>query len=125
MLGDTQSVSALHVVLHKPVVESHLNGGQAIFVGGTHLPLPSHADAGVDDKRSVAQCAALQFFPLSTSAHAPDLHSPVVPQVAGAVTAQMPCASGVPSATAVHVPVEADRLHVKQAPVQALLQQTP
>jgi hypothetical protein len=128
--GDWQSLSEAHVPLHRPkvvevVVVSHFEGKQLAAAGVVHLPLPSHVDAAVDDRPSAVQTAAPQFLPLSQSAHAPDLQSPVVPQVVCLVTGQTPCGSGVPSATAVHVPADVARLQVMQAPVQEVLQQTP
>jgi hypothetical protein len=102
-----------------------LKGKQLLVFGVTHFPLPSHANAAVDESPSELQAAPPQFLPLSQAAHAPDLHNPVVPHVSWLVEAQTPCGSGVPSATAVHNPAEAVRLQLMQASVQALLQHTP
>src|SRR5262249_42353478 len=51
--------------------------------------------------------------------------SPLLAQVDWAAAVQIPFGSGEPAAMLVHVPSDADRLHVWQLPLQALLQQTP
>jgi len=122
VLGDTQSASVLQVFSHSAELQMKVPHG--ILVGVTQLPRPSQVDVGVSDEL-VAQLEALHLMPGSTFAHFPDLHSPVVPQVAGAVTPHRPWGSGAPSATAVHRPREPVRLQAMQAPAQGVWQQTP
>ena len=85
VFGGTQSASAAHVFLHAPAAQ--INVPHDWFAGVAHTPRPSQVDTGVADD-VVAQTAGLQFAPFATSAHAPELHRPVVPQVVVAVTAQ-------------------------------------
>ena len=92
--------------------------------GVVQAPSPSHVELGVWEEL-VAQLASLHLMPTETYAHFPDLHVPVVPHVDDGVTGHTPWGSGAPSATAVQIPSDAERLHAMQAPVQAALQQIP
>jgi hypothetical protein len=122
VLGGTQSLSVAQILSH--AAELQMNVPHDRLSGVTQVPRPSHVEAGVSEEL-VAQLEPLQLKPSATYAHLPDLHRPVVPQVDGAVTAHSPCGSGALSATAVHRPSEAGRLHDKHSPVQGVLQQTP
>lgn len=84
VFGGTQSASSVQVFLHAPVAQ--MNVPHDWLAGVVHTPRPLHVDTGVADD-VVAQTAALQLVPLVTNAHSPEVHRPVVPQVAVAVTA--------------------------------------
>jgi hypothetical protein len=107
------------------LVRSHWKVPHDLFDGVTQAPLPSQLEAGVTDEVPDGQLAALQFCPLGQNAHAPPLHIPVVPQVGDLLAAHMFCGSGLPSGTAVQMPGDPVRLHAMQAPLHAVLQQTP
>lgn len=52
-------------------------------------------------------------------------HLPLVPQVAGPMSMHRARGSAAPMADTVHLPMLPARLQLRQAPVQAVLQQTP
>lgn len=122
VLGDLQSESWVQLVLQ--AVPLHVKVPQSRSFGVTHFPAPSHNEAGVSLVEE-EQSADAQFLPLSKYAQAPLLQEPVVWQVDCAVTLHLPCGSGEPSATEVHVPSELDRLQASHDTSQALLQHTP
>lgn len=122
VVGGTQSLSWVQLV--RQAVPLHVKVPQVISFGVTHFPAPSHAEAGVSlDEEE--QSAAPQFLPLSKYAQAPLLQAPVVWQVDCVLTLHLPCGSGEPSATELHVPSELDRLQASHDTSQALLQHTP
>jgi len=72
-----QSVSAAHVVLHAPVVESQRYGAHGVVDFGVHVPVVEHVDSAADDVPDVAQAAGAQVVPLVVTRQAPDpLHTP-------------------------------------------------
>ena len=100
---------------------SHRPGAQFMLVGVTHVPLPLQVEAGTSVDVPM-QLAALQFVPDGWTAHRPPAHWPVVPHVVAVWTGHRLSA---PDCTGEQVPRVAARLQDWQAPVQALLQQTP
>lgn len=120
--GTTQS--ALETQLDLQVVGPQLKLPQESASGVTQAPAPSQVDGGVSSEL-VAHSATLQFTPCATKAHSPPLQAPVLPQDAVGVDLHTPWGSGEPSATGLHRPAEAARLHAMQALVQVELQQTP
>jgi len=77
-------------------------------------------------RRSPLQAGAMQMIWDANFAQPPKpSHAPVVPQVAGACTAQTLCGSDPPASTGQHVPPRPGWLQLMQAPLQATLQQTP
>ena len=76
--GETQSVSAVQVVLHAPV--PHAYGSQAEVVTVWHVPVPLQLRAGVNV--DPVQLAATQVVPVAYKRQAPaPLQNPSVPQV--------------------------------------------
>gem|GEM_PF-4341264 len=82
VLGGTQSASEVHVDLQAAALQTKVP--QEALLGVTHVPAPSHVDAGVCSEGE-EHTAGLQFLPLSYRAQAPALHVPVVPHVDCAV----------------------------------------
>ena len=62
VLGETHSLSSLQVVKQAPLAQ--VKGEQALSGGVTHLPLPSHLDAGVSED-VVEQLEALHPYEVS------------------------------------------------------------
>ena len=113
----------VQVLLQVSDVASQRPGAQFAFPGVTQVPVPLQVDGGcrVD---AVGQLAATHCVPDARTAHCPAAHWPVVPQVACAWTAHMPCGSA-PLFTLVQMPFVAGKLQAWQAVLHALLQQTP
>jgi hypothetical protein len=122
VLGATQSASLAHEVRQAPA--AHMNGKQGRLAGVTHVPFPSHSDAGVNVE-VLGQDGSTHFTPLGQLAHAPAWHLPVVMQVLTGLAAHISCGSGAPPVTPVQIPALPGRLQAVQAPLQSLLQQTP
>lgn len=150
-----QSVSTVQAVLHDMVVLLQLKGPHEVVLPATQapalqvpavvcmndMPLPEHEAAPHETGVGVGQVsvplqvaagtmdepmhvATLQVVVLPFLAQAPPAaHAPVLPHVFAAAAGHS--GSTVPVVTDVQVPVEPDRLQAWQAPVQALLQQTP
>jgi hypothetical protein len=91
---------------------------------GWQAPMPSQVGAGMTLKK-LPHMAAPQAVPAARSAQAPARHIPVCPQAACALAEQAPWGSGVPSATARHVPTLPPTLQAVHAPLQVVSQQTP
>lgn len=114
-----QSVSTAQVDGQPPFTQRKFP--QSRGSGAVQLPIPSQtrtvfavvAEVQVADPQMVVAGNAAQL-PKSS-------HSPVVPQVVDAVWAQ--AASGMPTASCAQVPSWLRRLHARQGPAQALLQQ--
>jgi hypothetical protein len=121
--GGVHCAFVVHVFTQVSVVASHRPGAQFAFAGVTHIPVPLHIAGGVRVD-AVGQVAGAHCVPAAYRAHCPAAHWPVVPQVAIACAAHMPCGSG-PLATLVHVPIDPFRLQAVQAAPQAVVQQTP
>jgi hypothetical protein len=72
----------------------------------------------------VGQVAFWQEVPCWYFSQAPAWHFPSVPQLGAPLSMQLPAGSG-PEATAVHCPIVPVMAHDRQAPAQAVAQQTP
>jgi len=77
--GATQSPSAVHVALH--AAAPHLYGAHDAEPGVTHVPAPSHVDAGVNVVVPAGQLASLHGAPCGYFWQAPFSHMPLVPHV--------------------------------------------
>jgi hypothetical protein len=129
--GGTQSLASVadvQLILQAPF--SQTKPPHDWFEGVVQAPLPSQVETGVTDEDGAGGVAAtqaedLQRTPVSTNAHAPLRHAPVVPHVEDSVVEHLPCGSGAPSGTALHNPAELAKLHAIHAPVQAPSQHTP
>lgn len=73
----------------------------------------------------LGQVAEPHLVPLAYFWHAPAWHLPLVPQLEAPWSLHMPDGSALPVATLVQVPRVPDSAQDWQAPLQALLQQTP
>jgi len=120
--GDAQSASLAQVDLH--IATPHLNGKQELAGGVTHVPAPSHVDAGVSVIPLAGQLAAPQAVPCAYSWQAPAAHRPFVRQVPVMLT-QVWAGSGLFTGTLVQVPIVPDSAHDRHALAQAVAQQTP
>jgi hypothetical protein len=127
VLGGLQLVAWLVTVqeLAHALLLMQAKGVQSMSAGVTHLPWPSHIEAGVCEA-AAEQLAALQKLPLAVLAHAPPTHLPVMPQVLVWVVAMhLPWGSGELSGTSTQSPAVARRLHAMHASSHALSQHTP
>lgn len=119
--GAVQSPLVAQVLIQAPPVQRP--GAQVVVGEGTQVPPPLHIPAGVRVD-AVGQLAGIHCVPAPQREQLPFEHRPVVPQVAAAWTAHLPCGS-TPPATLVQLPVVPERLQAWQALLQELLQQTP
>jgi hypothetical protein len=120
--GMAQSLSELQVALQ--ALAAQANGKQEDEVGIPQVPAPSQVPPGVKVVPVGGQVAAWQEVPCWYFSQAPAWHLPSVPQLAGPLSVQLPAGSG-PEATAVHCPIVPVIAQERQAPVQAVAQQTP
>jgi hypothetical protein len=116
--GDTQSVSAVHVVLHALV--PHTKGEQGMVAGVAHAPAPVQWEMGVNVEPVQEASPQLTLALASAQAPAP-LHRPVFPQ--GGLAVQR--ASDMPAAMLAQVPGLPVLLHCWQSPQVEVAQQTP
>lgn len=73
-----------------------------------------------------AQVSAAQLVPFAYSWQLPEpSHLPFSPQAAALTSLHMARGSAAPAGIVVHLPSELDKEQLRQAPVQAELQQTP
>jgi hypothetical protein len=91
----------------------------------THVPAPSHAEAGVKVVAPAGHFASAQGVPAGYRWQAPASHIPFVPQLDGLWTAHVPEGSGALVATFTHCPIAPVSAQDLQAPAQALEQHTP
>lgn len=100
--GETQSVSAVQVVLQTLLVVSQLKPPEQVDeVGAAQLPLPLQCETGV--KVVPLQDWLPQETPVPASWQAPaPLQAPVLPQ--GGLAVQRPCGSAVLAVTLAQVP---------------------
>jgi hypothetical protein len=126
-VGETQSASAVHLVLQLfLVVASHTRlPGQLPGVTVLQVPAPSQVAAGVSTEP--VQLAAAHWVPLGQSRQCPaPSHSPSVRQPDAAVIAHWLRAAGAwPAGTGEQVPADPVSAQDMQVPVQAVSQQTP
>ena len=120
--GIAQSLSVLQVALQALVPQA--NGKQEDEAGIPQVPAPSQVPPGVKVVPVAGQAAAWQEVPCWYFSQAPAWHLPSVPQLAVPLSAQLPAGSG-PAATAVHCPIVPVMAQERQAPAQAVAQQTP
>ncbi len=126
-VGETQSASAVHLLLQLfMVAASHTRlPGQLAGVTALQVPAPSQVAAGV----SVApvQLAAAHTVPLGQSRQCPaPSQRPSAKQPEAAVAAHwLATAGAAPAGTGEQVPALPESAHDRQVPVQALSQQTP
>jgi hypothetical protein len=120
--GIAQSLSVAQVALQALVPQA--KGKQEEEAGIPQVPAPSQVPPGVKVVPVGGQVAAWQEVPCWYFSQAPAWHLPSVPQLAGPLSVQLPAGSG-PEATAVHCPIVPVIAQERQAPVQAVAQQTP
>jgi hypothetical protein len=119
-----QSVLALHVVAHRFVAGSQLNGAQIVAGPERHRPSPSQTLTSLTAAPS--QVPGLQMVPAGYLRHWPrPSHVPSSPQVETADIVQAPDGSDAPLGTNEQIPGALWSLHVLHVSVQAVLQQTP
>ena len=121
--GAAQSLSAAQV--DRQALGPHANGKQDVAAGTVQVPAPSQVPPAVKVLPGIGQLAFLQAVPWGYFWQAPAWHLPSVPQEVGPLSMQSPAGSGSPVGTAVHSPIVPVMAHEKQAPVQAVAQQTP
>ncbi len=115
----TQSVSALHVVLHAVLPQTY--GEQTVVPATGQLPAPVQVTAAV--ARPFVHDAAPQLTDAAACVQAPaPLQVPVLPQVP--LATQRVCGSITPVPTGEQVPTPF-RLHARQVPHEPVVQQTP
>jgi hypothetical protein len=126
-VGETQSASALHVVLQLfIVVASHTRlPGQLPGVTVLQVPAPSQVAAGVST--DPVQLAGAHCVPLGQLRQCPaPSQRPSVAQPEAAVIVHWVSVAGAwPAGMGEQVPAEPLSAHDRQVPVQAELQQTP
>jgi len=117
-----QLASTVHA--SKQRLPLHANGAQASEGDVAHVPVALHVPSGLNTP--ALHCSGAHTVPGRNrrQALAPS-HFPSVPQVEGACAAHRPCGSSPPAGTAVHVPIEAGSLQLRQTPSQAPSQQMP
>jgi hypothetical protein len=120
--GMAQSLSVAQVALQAFVPQA--NGKQEDDEGIPQVPAPSQVPPGVKVVPLVGQLAFWQEVPGRYFSQAPAWHLPSVPQLVAPLSVQLPAGSG-PAATAVHWPMVPVIAHERQAPAQAVAQQTP
>ena len=120
--GIAQSLSVAQVALQAFVPQA--NGKQEDDAGIPQVPAPSQVPPGVKVVPLVGQVAPWQEVPCWYFSQAPAWHLPSVPQLDAPLSVQLPAGSG-PEATAVHCPMVPVIAHDRQAPAQAVAQQTP
>ena len=106
--GAVHCALVVHLLLQVNVAVSQRPGAQFVVPGTTHVPVPLHCDGGICVD-AVGQLGAPHWVPEVRTAHCPDAHWPVVPQVACACAAHIPCGSA-PLFTLLQMPVVAGRL---------------
>ncbi len=119
-----QSLSPTQLVAQ--AVAPHTYGVHGVVVPAVHAPLPLHNAADVSDP--AAHDDAPHTVPAGQSSHAPALHLPSVPQVAGVAAVHSPRGSAVPSVASEQVPFVPpvrDAAQAWQAPLHAVWQQNP
>jgi hypothetical protein len=124
MLGDWQSASTVHDVLHAFV--AHTYGVQGAFVTVWQTPIPLHSRAGVTVVE-LMQLATTQTVPWPYWRQAPaPLQLPSVPQLPAPWSAHWVVGTGSwPAAMLVHVPGVPASAHDLHVAVHAVAQQTP
>jgi len=120
--GIAQSLLVAQVALQAFVPQA--NGKQEEEAGIPQVPAPSQVPPGVKVVPLVGQVAFWQEVPCWYFSQAPAWHLPSVPQLCAPLSMQLPAGSG-PEATAVHCPIVPVIAHDRQAPAQAVVQQTP
>jgi hypothetical protein len=120
--GIAQSPSVAQVALQAFVPQA--NGKQEDDAGIPQVPAPSQVPPGVKVVPLVGQLAFWQEVPDWYFSQAPAWHLPSVPQLGAPLSVQLPAGSG-PEATEVHCPIVPVIAHDRQAPAQAVAQQTP
>jgi len=126
LVGDTQSASAVQVVLQTRPPESQSRlPGQFPGVTVLHVPPPSQVAAGVNTWP--VQAAGAHCVPLGQSRQCPaPSQKPSVKQPLLAVIVHWVVGVGAtPAPTGEQVPVVPDSAQDRQVPVQAVSQQTP
>jgi hypothetical protein len=124
-LGDTQSAVVPQLRKQSLVAGLHRKAPQEDIVPPLlQVPLPSQVLAAVTVDVPVGQEAATHCVPAGYFWQAPaPSHFPLLPQLAAPVSTQR--ASAVLADTGLHIPTIPGSAHETQAPLQALLQQTP
>jgi hypothetical protein len=121
-LPPTQSSLLVQRLTH--ALSAQRKGSQFCTPGIRQLPRPLHVPAVFS--RSPAHAGGTHTVSARKRAQPPiPSQAPVVPQVLGACTAQMPRGSGLLVSTGQHVPSRPGWLQVRQAPAHATLQHSP
>jgi hypothetical protein len=121
--GGVQSLLSVQVLAQARAVPSQRPGAHETVAGLTHVPAPSHFEAGFWVE-ALGQVAAAHWLLAGHLAHWPALQVPIVPQLDAGCAGQRPSGSA-PLVTLLQVPSEPGRLQAWQAAVQAELQQVP
>ena len=121
-LPGAQSASTAQVPLQ--ALAPQANGEQEVDAGVTQVPAPSQVELGVKVVPLPGQVAPAQAVPCWYFSQAPVWPLPSVPQLVPPWSTQVLAGSG-PEATAVQSPIDPAMAHEWQAPVQAVVQQTP
>jgi len=126
VVGATQSVSAVQVVLQTLLVVSQTKlPAQVVGVAAAQVPAPVQCETGVKVEPA-GQVAVPQATPVPACSHAPlPLQAPVLPQGAVLLTAHRPCGSAALAATGAQVPGLLATLQAWQVPQTLVLQHTP
>jgi hypothetical protein len=122
VFGDTQSVSAVHVVLHALVPQT--KGVHGVVVAGAHAPgaVPVQCERFVSVLPEHVTIPHETPAPATAQAPAP-LHRPVLPQ--GGFAGQPPRGSALPDATFAQAPALPVTAHDWQSGQVEVAQQTP
>jgi len=126
VVGATQSVSAVQVVLQTLLVVSQTKlPAQVVDVAAAQVPVPVQCDTGVKVEPA-GQAALPQATPVPPCWQAPlPLQAPVLPQGAVLLTAHWPEGAVVPAAIGAQVPGLLATLQAWQVPQTLVLQHTP
>jgi hypothetical protein len=117
-----QSVSAWQWLMHAPA--THWNGSQSRTPGDRQAPMPSQVPA-VFSRLPLHEEAA-QTVSAAYREHPPiPSHTPDCPQLDAGLFSQTWWGSAAPRVAGAQVPSRPDCAQLTQAPVQAMLQQTP
>jgi hypothetical protein len=122
--GAAQSASPLQ--LPRQALPSQRKGAQLVVAPATQVPEPLQVDAAVKELPPAGQAAGLHTEPAAYLRQLPwPSHLPSFPQLAAPASVQMPAGSLAPASTRLQRPGDPGRLQDRQAPLQALSQQTP
>jgi hypothetical protein len=101
--GWAQSAAARQLDLQTPVPQP--NGKQELDIGLTQAPAPSQLEPGVKVVPVAGQLGSAQGVPCTYFWQAPAWHLPLVPQLVRPRSVQVSAGSGMPTGTAVQMPI--------------------